>query len=77
MLDGSQVAVTKNLGRFEEQFKGHGFYRVHHKHLINLAHLSEVNSRDNFLRLKNGQQVNISSRKKPAFLKYLKDRYGE
>ena len=76
MEDGSQMAVTRNLKRFEDQFGPHGFFRIHHKYLINLAHLAEVNTRDNFVRMKTGQQADISNRKKPIFLKHLRDEFG-
>ncbi|MEM0996247.1 MAG: LytTR family DNA-binding domain-containing protein [Bacteroidota bacterium] len=71
--NGRQVIVTRNLKQFEEQFQDKGFYRVHHRHLVNITHVAEVNSRNNFLRLKNGDVVNISQRKKAGFLKRLRE----
>lgn len=73
LKNGRQVIVTRNLKKFEEQFRDMGFYRVHHSNLVNIAHIAEVNSRNNFLLLKNGDLVNISQRKKAGFLKALRD----
>lgn len=73
LKNGRQVIVTRNLKKFEEQFRDLGFYRVHHSNLVNISHVAEVNSRNNFLLLKNGDLVNISQRKKAGFLKALRD----
>lgn len=71
--NGRQVIVTRILKKCEEQFQDKGFYRVHHRHLVNITHVAEVNSKDNFLLLRNGDLVNISQRKKAGFLKILRD----
>ncbi|MEM7041084.1 MAG: LytTR family DNA-binding domain-containing protein [Bacteroidota bacterium] len=72
LTDGRQIAVTRNLKKIEQQFAEDGFFRVHHRHLVNLTHIGEVNAKSNFLMLKNGDLINISLRKKPGFLKLLK-----
>lgn len=71
--NGRQLIVTKNLKRFEEQFSDKGFFRVHHRHLVNISHIGEVNSKNNFLLLKNGDMINISQRKKAGFLKVIRE----
>ena len=73
LKNGRQVIVTRNLKKFQEQFLDKGFYRVHHRHLVNISHIAEVNSKSNFLLLKNGDMINISQRKKTGFLKALRD----
>ena len=70
--NGRQLIDSRNLKYFTAALSSKGFYRVHHGHLINEAHLAEVNSKSNYCMLRNGQQVNISQRKKAAFLQYLR-----
>ena len=76
LQDGRQVAVTRNLKQFEDQFEPHGFYRIHHKHLVNLEKLTEINARNNFVRMSNEKELPISQRKKAPFLKHLKEVFG-
>lgn len=72
LADGRQVVVTRHLKIFDQQFEVHKFHRVHHKELVNLQHVNQVNSRENYLTLTNGAMVPISVRKKSALLKRLR-----
>jgi DNA-binding LytR/AlgR family response regulator len=41
--------------------------RVHQSHLINLAHMKEIDHGDNFVLMTDGSKVEISKRKKKEF----------
>lgn len=69
---GRQIIVTRTLKQIAKSYAPRGFYRVHHRYLINLHHLRSVNAKDNLLEMKNGAEVPISHRKKAGFLKLLK-----
>ncbi|MEM6272290.1 MAG: LytTR family DNA-binding domain-containing protein [Bacteroidota bacterium] len=71
--DGRQVVATRTLKVFEEQFQDQFFHRIHHKDLVNLHHIAEVNSRENYVRLSDGSVVWISVRKKAGLLRRLKE----
>ncbi len=69
LSDKSKVMVSRTLCEFEKHLSGYPFFRIHHKHLINLEHLKE------YIRGKGGQVVmadnsilDVSTRKKNEFL---------
>ncbi|QIY89692.1 LytR/AlgR family response regulator transcription factor [Chryseobacterium gallinarum] len=69
LIDKTKILVSKTLHEFEEFLTEHNFFRIHHKHLINLAHLKE------YIKGKGGQVVmtdnsvlDVSVRKKNDFL---------
>ncbi|MBB6370327.1 LytR/AlgR family response regulator transcription factor [Chryseobacterium shigense] len=69
LTDKTRVIVSKTLHEFEEQLTKYNFFRIHHKHLINLFHLKE------YIKGKGGQVVmadhsvlDVSVRKKNDFL---------
>lgn len=69
LTDKTKVIVSKTLHEFEELLSKYSFFRIHHKHLINLSHLKE------YIKGKGGQVVmadhsvlDVSVRKKNDFL---------
>lgn len=69
LSDKSRVMVSRTLCDFEKHLSGSHFFRIHHKHLINLEHLKE------YIRGKGGQVImtdhsvlDVSTRKKNEFL---------
>ncbi|WP_426278385.1 LytR/AlgR family response regulator transcription factor [Chryseobacterium sp. S-02] len=69
LADKTKIIVSKTLHEFEETLAEHNFFRIHHKHLINLDHLQE------YIKGKGGQVVmsdcsilDVSVRKKNDFL---------
>lgn len=69
LSDKSKVMVSKTLYDFEKNLSEHNFFRIHHKHLINLEHLKE------YIKGKGGQVVmadnsvlDVSIRRKNEFL---------
>lgn len=69
LSDKTKIIVSKTLHEFEDHLSEHNFFRIHHKHLINLFHLKE------YIKGKGGQVVmtdnsilDVSVRKKTDFL---------
>lgn len=69
LTDKTKIIVSKTLHEFEELLLKYNFFRIHHKHLINLSHLKE------YIKGKGGQVVmadhsvlDVSVRKKNDFL---------
>lgn len=69
LLDKTKVMVSRTLHDFEKNLSGYNFFRIHHKHLINLEHLRE------YIKGKGGQVVmadnsvlDVSIRRKNEFL---------
>lgn len=72
LLDGRQIPVTRNLKTFDQQFGDYGFHRAHHRHLVQLAHITKLNARDNFVLMADGSRINISLRKKAGLIRRLR-----
>ncbi|HEU4717302.1 MAG TPA: LytTR family DNA-binding domain-containing protein [Bacteroidia bacterium] len=65
--------VTRNIGEYEEELTGSGFFRVHKSHLVNCRHALRISSADGgFLELSNGRSIEISRRKKSEFMLRMK-----
>ncbi|MDR2236897.1 MAG: LytTR family DNA-binding domain-containing protein [Chryseobacterium sp.] len=69
LTDKTRIIVSKTLHEFEEYLSRYNFFRIHHKHLINLSHLKE------YIKGKGGQVImadhsvlDVSVRKKNDFL---------
>jgi len=69
LADKTKIMVSKTLHEFEEHLSEYNFFRIHHKHLINLSHLKE------YIKGKGGQVImtdnsilDVSVRKKNDFL---------
>jgi two-component system LytT family response regulator len=69
LSDKTKVMVSKTLYDFEKNLSEYNFFRIHHKHLINLEHLKE------YIKGKGGQVVmadnsvlDVSIRRKNEFL---------
>lgn len=72
LADKTKVIVSKTLYDFEKYLSDYNFFRIHHKHLINLEHLKE------YIKGKGGQVVmadnsvlDVSVRKKNDFLQKI------
>ncbi len=67
-----KTLVSRTLKDFEMLLGDNGFCRVHHSHLINLGHVNKyVKGEGGYVELTDGYHVDISRRKKEAFLKML------
>jgi two-component system, LytTR family, response regulator len=72
VLDGSTHFVSKNIGHFEDKLKQYNFFRVHHGHLVNAAHVKNfVNGTISQVIMTDGSSVSVSRRKKDEFLKKI------
>lgn len=70
--DGSKITVSKNLKEFEELLSDKGFFRIHKSYLINLTHMKKyVRGDGGYVVLSNGDNADVSKRKKEGFLKQI------
>jgi two-component system LytT family response regulator len=74
LIDKTKIIVSKTLHEFEEYLYEYNFFRIHHKHLINLSHLKE------YIKGKGGQVImadhsvlDVSVRKKNDFLSKIEN----
>lgn len=72
LADKQKIVVAKTLKEFEEMLKDHCFFRIHNSHLINLAYLKSYHKgKGGSVILKDGTELDVSSRRKEAFLQKL------
>ena len=71
LTGNKKVLVAKTLKNFEEKLLAFNFLRIHQSHLINLAHMKEIDHGDNFVLMTDGSKVEISKRKKKEFMDAL------
>jgi two-component system LytT family response regulator len=70
--DMPRVTVSKNLKEFEELLKDQSFFRVHKSYLINLNEMKKyIRGDGGYVVMTNGDNVDISKRKKESFLSNL------
>jgi two-component system LytT family response regulator len=69
---GKTILVSKPLKDFEAILSNYGFSRVHHAALINMKHIQKyVKSDGGYVLLSDNHHVDVSRRKKEAFLQQL------
>lgn len=67
------VFVTKTLKHYERMLTEHGFVRVHQSHLVNFDAVVEFKKVDaGYLRLRNGDEVPVASRKRAEVVAMLR-----
>jgi two-component system LytT family response regulator len=70
LICGQSIHVSKNLGQHEQKLTPFAFYRVHEKHLVNMAHITRferVKSAGK-LHLRNGDTATVARQRKKEFL---------
>lgn len=73
LISGEKVVVTKTLKWFEEELDGKGFSRIHNEYLVNLRHVKKLHHDAGLMvELSNGQQFEVSRRRRQQFQDRLK-----
>lgn len=66
------VFVSGSLIEYEEMLQAHGFFRSHHSHLINLAHVDRYEKKDGGrLIMKDGSEALVSVRRRDELMSAL------
>ena len=73
VIGGKKILISKTLKDFEEQLSEHrNFFRVHKSNIINLEHVKRLIKSDTLtIELSNFEKVDVSLRKRNAFLQIL------
>lgn len=70
--DGKSIIASRNLGEYEKLLPT-AFYRIHHKYIVNLNVVINVNkSSGNYCEMITGQSLPIAKRKLEQLYKFLK-----
>lgn len=72
-LQGNQkLTVSKSLKYFEELLSNCNFFRIHNSHLINLSYVRKyTKGKGGYVTMADNSQLEVSTRRKESFLKYL------
>jgi two-component system LytT family response regulator len=72
MKDGKNHVVAKTLKEYENILANYNFFRVHHSFIINLKEVKKyVRGEGGYVIMNNDASVDVSQRKKDAFLKRI------
>lgn len=64
--------VSKNLGEYEKILPPQIFFRIHHKYIVNLQKVVNINKSDgNYCHLTNGKSLSIAKRRQESLRKFL------
>ena len=75
MNTGKKILASKTLGEYENMLDGDGFFRVHRGHLVNMSHIDKfLKTEGGIIEMSDGTQVDVSRRKKTAFMEALNAR---
>lgn len=72
LTNGKEKVVSKNLGEYEKILPHHIFFRIHHKYIVNLQKVVNINRADgNYCHLVNGKSLSIAKRRQDSLRKFL------
>lgn len=72
LSDKPKIVVSKTLKEFEEVLTPNGFFRIHQSHLVNLHYIEYFHPGvEEYVILTNGEQIEVSRRRKAEFLQKL------
>jgi two-component system, LytTR family, response regulator len=77
LTKNEKLLASRPLLDYEAMLKSFSFMRIHKSHLINMQHLKEyIKGEGGFVVMANGKQLEVSRRKKEAFISYMKGQYN-
>lgn len=72
IADGRSILVSRSMGEYEKVLVHSGFFRIHNSHIINMRYVrSYIRGKGGYVVMADGSHVDVSVRRKEAFLKML------
>lgn len=66
---GKKIVVSKTLKELEDVLVGFGFYRIHHSHLVNLAHVQAyVRNDGGYVTMADGMHITVARNRRNGFI---------
>ncbi len=76
LVNGKKLTTSLRLKECEDLLPEQFFFRAHHSHIINLNYMTRyVKGRGGYIVMEDNSMVEVASRKKEAFLEFLKKRH--
>ena len=71
--DQTKICASKNLKHFEDALEGTStFFRIHHKHVINIECVERYDRKDSVAVLKNKQHIPVAKRRRTQFIEFMR-----
>jgi len=75
---GGKVTASKTIKAYEDTLVRMNFVRVHKKHIVNMNFMKTyIKGEGGYLKLENGDTIEVSRRKKSALMECVRRLYGE
>lgn len=72
LVDGQKLIISKNLSEVEEMLSAFHFLRVHHSHMINVAHIRRyVKGEGGYLIMSDGSEVSLPRRRRDELIRTI------
>ena len=70
---GEKITASRTIKAYEDMLASVNFYRVHKRHVINLNYMRKfVKGDGGYLVMDDGMQIEVSRRRRPAFVEQMK-----
>lgn len=77
LVNGEKILVSRIMKEYEDILKDHGFYRIHHAHLINMNHIHKFSKNGGaIVEMIDKTVIPIAKRKRDDFLEALQKNIG-
>ncbi len=75
---GNKITASKTIKAYEDTLLRLNFVRVHKKHIVNMNYMKTyIKGEGGYLKLENGETIEVSRRKKAVLMESVKRLYGE
>jgi two-component system LytT family response regulator len=72
LVNGTTKVVSKNIGEYEKILPSQIFFRIHHKYIVNLQKVQNINKSDgSYCQLIDGKSLSIAKRRQDSLRKFL------
>lgn len=72
--NGDKILITKTIKEFELMLPQSLFFRSHQSHIVNVSYINQIKKKTYQIILKNGDAIQLATRKKEELLKIMKSR---
>ncbi|MCS6928149.1 MAG: LytTR family DNA-binding domain-containing protein [Saprospiraceae bacterium] len=78
LSSGQRITASKTIKAYEDILRPLNFVRVHKKHIVNMRFMKTyIKGEGGYLKLENGETIEVSRRKKAPLLDAMRQIYGE
>ena len=73
LKNGEKITTSKTIKVYEDMLERKNFFRIHKSHIININFIKKfVKGDGGFVLMDDGKQIDVSRRRRPVFIEFLK-----